>query len=80
MPPLSFDKIRNRTTAWLPLSSSDHTGNLGLCVEHNTGASFRDNDETRIATNTLHLSASRPSHVILPLPTTSGNAEEPSSD
>ena len=34
----------------------------------NTDAGFRENDETRIATNTLHLDEKHPSQILLPLP------------
>ncbi len=34
----------------------------------NTGAGFRENDDTRIATNTVYLSKKRPSQVLLSLP------------
>jgi predicted acyl esterase len=33
----------------------------------NTGKPFRADKETRVATNTVHLSAGRPSHIVLPI-------------
>lgn len=42
----------------------------------NTGHAFRADAETRVATNTLHLSATRPSHIVLPIYTGPEDREE----